>query len=141
MSIPWKENLGLNGLGPRGRGFESLRPDRKIKGLRDFDRNPFSFTRAGTRAISLRIPSLPAPIPHPFRDRRAIMLFDSIAAHLIVVASVQTQMLRLLLGRPRALDHNRLDRLCEEAKNLPIVSWSLYQLVWVTNRFDWEISG
>src|SRR5262245_28740156 len=29
----------------------------------------------------------------------------------------------------------------EEAKNLPLVSWSLYQLVWVTHWWDWELAG
>jgi hypothetical protein len=38
-----------------------------------------------------------------------MMLFDRVTAHLIVIVSVQTQMLRLFLGRLKALDHDRLD--------------------------------
>jgi hypothetical protein len=43
-----------------------------------------------------------------------MMLFDSVSAHLIVVAGVQTQMLRFFLDRTRALDHDRLDRLLKQ---------------------------
>lgn len=47
-----------------------------------------------------------------------MMFFDSLTTHLIVVAGIQTQMLRFFLCRPRALDHDRLDCFLEQEMGL-----------------------
>src|ERR1051326_8242782 len=43
-----------------------------------------------------------------------MMFFDSLTTHLIVVAGIQTQMLRFFLCWPRALDYDGLDGFLEQ---------------------------